>query len=108
LSPRCCKHEVTLADPAQISRKNGSVFCWQGKTAGQGELLELEDELASEAKFVSAGKIESTVRAFFVEYSGSGKELSRQDMLRLGALASHSVSSLVCQAFLWSTMQWPP
>ena len=37
LSPRCCKHEVTLADPAQISRKKGSFFSWQawfGKTAG--------------------------------------------------------------------------
>ena len=69
----------------------------QGKTAGQGELHELEMELTSEAKAFSAGEFETTVRDLFMECSDSGNGLS--DLLRLGALASNTVWSLVCQAF---------
>lgn len=103
--PSCCKHEVTLADPAQISRKKGSVCKLGLHGAGfSGKLLhELHDELSSEDEMDSVHEFGSLGRAFFGKISGSGKELLLQGNLRLQAvdLGAGSPSHVL----LWSTMQ---
>ena len=88
--PSCCKHEVTLADPAQTSRKKGSVckLCLHGVVSSGKMLHELNDMLSSENEIGSVHELCSLGRALLGKNSGSGKELLSQGNLRLQAAVS--------------------